>query len=311
MAEAPRERMCLELERTAVGVEPQVLVALRQEESDLDNQPNTQGPTSFVAVGDAPTKTACSRFDALLSSSGMAVVEGMPGGLHLVSAEGLDAATVTSLRRSYSDPELVTATARYGSEVEVVSSSDATSSSRPGQPVSKSKNSSSSSSCVSSPSSGGTKVLIGSPNTNTARRSGIPAASFVRMSDVRALPQGPMDERLSYGSLQHVLYDERCKPCIFARKGTCKHGSLCEFCHVSHHPYVKNSRRKHKNGPRYPRTTGHDAEIEEYHLDGSVNKQLVEVVINACEVETEMAAIGTGASSSLAMTAADTETCRL
>eukprot|EP00747_Dinoflagellata_sp_TGD_P131004 gnl/TRDRNA2_/TRDRNA2_174909_c1_seq2.p1 gnl/TRDRNA2_/TRDRNA2_174909_c1~~gnl/TRDRNA2_/TRDRNA2_174909_c1_seq2.p1 ORF type:complete len:417 (+),score=42.57 gnl/TRDRNA2_/TRDRNA2_174909_c1_seq2:221-1471(+) len=313
IGEAPGDRMCLELERVQGGGDPQVLLALQQEETDVDEKRHAQGASTFIAVGDAPTKSAYSRLDAFLSASSVACSEKFPGGMHLVQKEGMEGENMMPLRRSYSDPSLMQATAE-----ENASSINSLHSSRPPQSVMHSKNTSSSSSIPGSKgswtnttsessmskSSGPilADVVVGGPQHSAAYGCG-----GVLLSDFLALPKDSTGQRVSYGTLPHVQGDDpTCKPCVFIRKGTCRFGPLCHYCHAAHAPYRKTY-RKRSNGVKYPRPTSH------YHAASYLD------VARENELDNEVMDMEMGiaeASSASAMqqtidagTAMDTDTC--
>jgi len=76
--------------------------------------------------------------------------------------------------------------------------------------------------------------------------------SSVRLSDIRALPHGNAGKLLSFGSLGHLVHNERCKACVFHRRKSCRHSWLCTFCH-GHRPHMRarppqqKQRREHQS----------------------------------------------------------------
>eukprot|EP00747_Dinoflagellata_sp_TGD_P164179 gnl/TRDRNA2_/TRDRNA2_183732_c0_seq1.p1 gnl/TRDRNA2_/TRDRNA2_183732_c0~~gnl/TRDRNA2_/TRDRNA2_183732_c0_seq1.p1 ORF type:complete len:982 (+),score=102.84 gnl/TRDRNA2_/TRDRNA2_183732_c0_seq1:154-3099(+) len=303
-AEAPGDRMCLELERAEGAAEPQVLVARHEEETDEDEHPRARGAGCFVAVGDAPTKTACSRLDAVLNSSGMTLAPNSCG-LDLTELQSFEEVTKKSLKRSYSDPGLETRLAESANEVEAVSSNDAMSNAMGGMSVHRSKSSQSSDddrpwsssysqtgswvssheSTMSMKSSGLTQVLVGGPHM--VRRCNNVEGGAVLLSDVLALPRGPDGTHLSFGSLAHELHSDQCRPCTFTstKNRPCKFGALCHFCHATHRPYVK-AYRKGANGKKYMRRAAHfERGLTDQVGRDELDQELTEVVVDKYEAD--------------------------
>merc|ERR1711924_90745 len=77
------------------------------------------------------------------------------------------------------------------------------------------------------------------------RCEGFPVNNEIRLSEYLKLPQNRNGHRLSFGSLQHAVLNQECKVCSFYRKragkkeATCRHGSLCDYCHCEHPPYIR------------------------------------------------------------------------
>jgi len=68
--------------------------------------------------------------------------------------------------------------------------------------------------------------------------------STVRLSDIQALPRGRTDELLSFGSLGHMSHGEKCKPCIFHHRSSCRHKTLCVFCHAKHQLKARQPKKR-------------------------------------------------------------------
>jgi len=78
-------------------------------------------------------------------------------------------------------------------------------------------------------------------------RETITSCSAVRLSDMQALPRGSTGELLSFGSLGHMLHGERCKPCIFHQRGSCRRKSLCTFCHAAHKLRARQPKKRRRD----------------------------------------------------------------
>jgi len=213
---------------------------------DTGGSPFTFGG-QFVAVGDSSTTPAPNRFDALETrclgepthSSALAdqdtISETTQG-----SYSSLSQSRSSSVRQAH----VVHHAALVGGTTESPSASSA------------------SSPCPSSAASTTDEdvdVMLGGHDELSAwTRAGTPDGTWrrdttvsvsnlgraVRLSDILKLPRAIGGDRLSFGSIGHVVHHEPCKVCVFNRKkGTlCRYGSLCTFCHAWHQPYVRPRR---------------------------------------------------------------------
>eukprot|EP00747_Dinoflagellata_sp_TGD_P016904 gnl/TRDRNA2_/TRDRNA2_125450_c0_seq2.p1 gnl/TRDRNA2_/TRDRNA2_125450_c0~~gnl/TRDRNA2_/TRDRNA2_125450_c0_seq2.p1 ORF type:complete len:833 (+),score=61.14 gnl/TRDRNA2_/TRDRNA2_125450_c0_seq2:1-2499(+) len=255
-------RIRLELECPKGHSEPQVLVA------DPEVQEKETGELclahAFVAVGDATAQTADTRLDALLNSYGISHSQKTPGAFEL-----LDTAPFHNFRRSHSepdismlshsDPEIPAATFENG-EIEKACSigSNVSSCLKPSLEDSSISHRTSDSSSVYSSAGFPRVVELGGIDSSTAWWRRGPSGGGLRLSDYQALPMTHDGQKMSFGSLGHVLLNEPgpCKVCAYAQKAnsSCRYGSLCERCHVSHGPFVKKWRRR--RGRTVPRNPG-------------------------------------------------------